>query len=99
MRKFITFGEPNIGQKEINYLKKTISSKWIGSGPTTEKFEKKFSNYKKSKFSLSVNSTAALHLSNLFGIKKGDEVITTPMTFVQQLILFYSFNKTSFGRH
>ena len=41
MRKFITFGEPNIGQKEINYLKKTISSKWIGSGPTTEKFEKK----------------------------------------------------------
>ena len=83
MRKFITFGEPNIGQKEINYLKKTISSKWIGSGPTTEKFEKKFKNYKKSKFSLSVNScTAALHLSLIsLGLKKGDEVITTPMTF------------------
>lgn len=83
MRKFITFGEPNIGQKEINYLKKTISSKWIGSGPTTEKFEKKFRNYKKSKFSLSVNScTAALHLSLIsLGLKKGDEVITTPMTF------------------
>ncbi len=83
MRKFITFGEPNIGVKEINFLKKTISSKWIGSGPTTEKFEKKFKNYKKSKFSLSLNScTAALHLSLIsLGLKKGDEVITTPMTF------------------
>ena len=83
MRKFITFGEPNIGTKEINFLKKTISSKWIGSGPITEEFENKFKIYKKSKYSLSVNScTAALHLSLIsLGLKKGDEVITTPMTF------------------
>ena len=83
MRKFITFGEPNIGIKEINFLKKTISSKWIGSGPITEEFENKFKIYKKSKYSLSVNScTAALHLTLIsLGLKKGDEVITTPMTF------------------
>lgn len=83
MRKFITFGEPNIGIKEINFLKRTISSKWIGSGPITEEFENKFKIYKKSKYSLSVNScTAALHLSLIsLGLKKGDEVITTPMTF------------------
>ena len=42
MKKFITFGEPSIGKKEINLLKKTIDSKWIGSGPVTEKFEKSF---------------------------------------------------------
>ena len=83
MRKFITFGVPNIGKTEIQLLKKTINSKWIGSGPTTEIFEKKFKNYKNSSYSLSLNScTAALHLSLIsLGIKKGDEVITTPMTF------------------
>ena len=83
MRNFITFGEPNIGKKEISLLKKTIASKWIGSGPTTEVFEKKFKEYKRTKYSLSVNScTAALHLSLIsLDIKKGDEVITTPMTF------------------
>ncbi len=83
MRNFITFGEPNIGKEEITLLKKTISSKWIGSGPTTEIFEEKFKKYKKTKYSLSLNScTAALHLSLIsLNIKKGDEVITTPMTF------------------
>ncbi len=83
MRKFITFGVPNIGKTEIQLLKKTINSKWIGSGPTTELFERKFKEYKKTKYSLSLNScTAALHLSLIsLGIKKGDEVITTPMTF------------------
>ena len=83
MQKFILFGKPNIGNKEISLLKKTINSKWIGSGPTTEVFEKKFRNYKKTKYSLSLNScTAALHLSLIsLGIKEGDEVLTTPMTF------------------
>ena len=83
MRKYITFGLPSIGKKEINFLKKTIDSRWIGSGPKTEIFEKKFKSYKKSRYSLSLNScTAALHLSLIsIGIKKGDEVITTPMTF------------------
>jgi len=83
MQKFIAFGEPNIGIKEIKLLKKIIDSKWIGSGPTTELFEKKFKDYKKTKYSLSLNScTAALHLSLIsLGIKEGDEIITTPMTF------------------
>ena len=49
MQKFILFGKPNIGNKEISLLK-TINSKWIGSGPTTEAFEKKFRNYKKTKY-------------------------------------------------
>ena len=83
MRKYITFGLPSIGKKEISFLKKTLDSRWIGSGPKTEIFEKKFKSYKKSKYSLSLNScTAALHLSLIsLGVKKGDEVITTPMTF------------------
>ena len=79
----IPFGLPSINREEINAVKKVIQSKWIGSGPITQSFEKKFNKYKKSKYSLSVNScTAGLHLSLLvLGIKSGDEVITTPLTF------------------
>ena len=87
MRKQIIFGEPSIGKEEINYISKVVRSKWIGSGQVTEKFEKKFKIYKNSKYALSVNScTAALHLSLIYcGIKRNDEVITTPMTFASTI--------------
>ncbi len=82
-REIIGFGRPDIGNNEIRAVKKVIESKWIGSGPVTEKFEKMFKKYKKSKIALSVNScTAAMHLALLsLNIGRGDEVITTPMTF------------------
>ena len=87
MKNFIPFGKPDIGKDEINFITKVIKSKWIGSGPITEKFESQFKKYKDSKFALSVNScTAALHLSLIYcGVKKGDEVITTPMTFASTI--------------
>ncbi len=82
-KKLIIFGTPSIGKDEVNAVKNVLISKWIGSGPITEKFEKKFNEYKKSSYSLSLNScTAGLHLSlKVLGIKVGDEVITTPLTF------------------
>ena len=82
-KKFIIFGKPSIGKDEILYITKVLKSKWIGTGPIVNKFENNFSIYKKAKYAISVNScTAALHLSLLsIGLKKGDEVITTPMTF------------------
>ncbi len=82
-KKTIGFGKPDIGKEEIAAVKKVIESKWIGSGPVTEDFENKFKKYKNSKISISVNScTAAMHLSLLaLNIGKGDEVITTPLTF------------------
>jgi len=83
INKKITFGEPDVGLDELNAIKKVIQSKWIGTGPVTSKFEQKFKKYKNAKHSLAVNScTAALHISLItMGIGKGDEVITTPMTF------------------
>jgi dTDP-4-amino-4,6-dideoxygalactose transaminase len=81
--KKIIFGQPDVGFDEINAINKVIKSKWLGTGPITKKFEEKFRKYKKSKYALAVNScTAALHVSLItLGIGKGDEVITTPMTF------------------
>ena len=82
-KNYITYGEPSIDSKEINAVLKVIKSKWIGSGPVTQKFEKKFKQYKNSNHCLALNScTAGLHLSLLsINVGPGDEVITTPLTF------------------
>lgn len=83
INKYISYGEPAIGHREIKAVLKVIKTKWIGSGPVTQKFEKKFKKYKKSSYCLALNScTAGLHLSLMaMNIKHGDEVITTPLTF------------------
>lgn len=86
-KKFIPFGRPFIENEEIRSVSNVMKSKWIGSGAVTEIFENNFKKYKKSKYSLSVNScTAALHLSLIYcGIKYNDEIITTPMTFASTI--------------
>ena len=80
---FLIFGSPQIMDDEIEEVVKTLRSCWIGTGPKVGKFEEDFRKYIGSKYALAVNScTAGLHLALLAaGIKNGDEVITTPMTF------------------
>jgi len=82
-KNFLVFGSPKIEQPEINEVVKCLKSGWIGTGPRVKKFEDGFKKYIGTKYSLALNScTAALHLALLtVGLKKGDEVITTPMTF------------------
>ena len=41
-KKFIIFGKPSIGEREIRYTTKVLQSKWIGTGPIVQKFEKNF---------------------------------------------------------
>lgn len=81
--KYIVFGAPYIGKEEINEMVKTLKSGWIGTGPKATKFEQAISRYVGAKYAVALNScTAALHLSLLAsGIGRGDEVITTPLTF------------------
>ena len=83
LKKKIIFGKPDIGKHEMNAVKKVISSSWIGTGPIANSFEKEFKKYKRANYALAVNScTSALHISLItLGIGKGDEVLTTPMTF------------------
>ena len=61
----------------------TLNSNFLTQGPKVEEFESKFAEYIGSKYALAVsNATSGLHLSVLaMNLKKGDRVITTPITF------------------
>ena len=80
---FIPFNLPSIGDEEINEVVATLRSGWLTTGPRTAKFEEEFKAYVGAPYALAVNScTAGLHLAlAALGIGKGDEVITTPLTF------------------
>lgn len=85
MRKeFLPFSKPSIGQEEIDEVVDSLKSGWITTGPKVQKFECQFSGFTGSPFSIAVNSaTSGLHIAYLAaGLKPGDEVITTPMTFI-----------------
>ena len=81
---FLVFGRPLIGEEEIAEMVDTLRSGWIGFGPKCLRFEEAFARYVHADHAVSVNSaTAALHLALLAaGVGPGDEVITTPLTFV-----------------
>ena len=81
---FLPFAKPLIGQEEIEEVVDTLKSDWLTTGPKTHLFEEEFTKYIGCKCAVAVNScTAALHISlAALGIGKGDEVITTPYTFI-----------------
>ncbi len=81
--RFLVFGSPVIEEPEIEEVVATMRSGWLGTGPKVAKFERAFAIYKSADDAIAVNScTAALHLSLLAsGIKAGDEVITSALTF------------------
>ena len=84
LMKKIEFFKHNINKKDIKQVNKVLKSIFLTNANITKKFEYKFANYLNAKHCIAVNScTSALHLSLLaLGIGEGDEVITTPMSFV-----------------
>ena len=61
----------------------TLESGWLTTGPRVAAFERAFAEYTDARYAIALNScTAALHLSLLAsGVRAGDEVVTTPLTF------------------
>jgi dTDP-4-amino-4,6-dideoxygalactose transaminase len=80
----ILFGQPWFDEVEEELVVQTLRSLWIGQGPLTERFEQRLAEYLGASHAISVSScTAGLHLALVaLGIGEGDEVITTPFTFV-----------------
>ena len=74
-------------EEEENAVLDVLRSKWLTSGPKTQEFEERFSDYLGHGTACAVSScTAALHLALLAAnIKKGDEIILSALSFVAAL--------------
>ena len=82
--QFLPFSRPSIRQAEIDEVVDTLRSGWITTGPKAERFEKAFAEYTGFPVAMALSSaTAGLHIGLMaLGLKPGDEVITTPLTWV-----------------
>jgi len=80
----IKIAQPVIGKEEIEAANKVLKSSILAQGPMVAEFERKFADFSGVKYAVAVSSgTAALHCAlYACGIKRGDEVITAPFTFV-----------------
>ena len=80
----ISYGKQSIDQVDIDSIVEILKGDWLTQGLTVEKFESDLNEYFGSKYACAVvNGTAALHLVGLaLGWKKGDIIITTPITFL-----------------
>lgn len=80
----IPIAKPIIGNEEVEAVVEVLHSGRLAQGRRVEEFEEAFAAYIGTKYAVAVNSgTAALHLALLaHGIGEGDEVITTPFSFI-----------------
>jgi UDP-4-amino-4,6-dideoxy-N-acetyl-beta-L-altrosamine transaminase len=79
----IPYGKQAIDEENIRSVVKALQSDFLTTGPLVSKFEEAFAKKVGSKYAVAVSSgTAALHISCIaMGLKEGDEVITSPITF------------------
>ena len=91
---------PKYSLKEKSLVNKVISSNKVNYlfGHEGKEFEKKFSEFSNSKFSLAVaNGTLALDLClRAISIKKNDEVLVTSRSFIQLHVSLYWEQNQSF---
>jgi dTDP-4-amino-4,6-dideoxygalactose transaminase len=85
--EFLKFSNPSIDQATIDEVTACLKSGWLTTGPRVKRLEEDLKKYLGAKHALAFNAaTSGLHLTlKCFGLKAGDEVITTPMTFVASL--------------
>ncbi|MCZ2479742.1 UDP-4-amino-4,6-dideoxy-N-acetyl-beta-L-altrosamine transaminase [Aquirufa nivalisilvae] len=79
----IPYGKQYITEEDIQLVVDVLKSDYLTQGPKIIEFERAMASYLGCKFAVAVsNGTAALHLSALaLGVKKGQKIITTPITF------------------
>ena len=81
--KLLPYGHQWIDEEDIAAVIEVLRSDWITQGSKVVEFEKEFASYVGAHYAVAVSSgTAALHAACFAAqIKKGDEAITTPITF------------------
>lgn len=82
-KTYLQYGRQYIDQKDIDAVVEVLQSDYLTCGPKIVEMEHRLEDITSAKHALAVsNGTAALHLACLSaGLRHGDEVIVSPMTF------------------
>ncbi|MFC5700863.1 UDP-4-amino-4,6-dideoxy-N-acetyl-beta-L-altrosamine transaminase [Cohnella faecalis] len=82
--KMLPYGCQQIDDDDVAAVVDILRSAWLTQGPAIERFERDIADYSGAKHAVAfANGTAALHgACYAAGIGQGDEVITSPLTFV-----------------
>lgn len=82
-KDFLPYGRQWLDDEDIYAVVNILKGDYLTTGPTIEAFEKAVADYVGASYAVAFsNGTAALHGACFAaGINKGDEVITTPLTF------------------
>lgn len=80
----LPYGRQSINDDDIAAVTRALNSDWLTTGPEVDRFEAEVAKCANASHAISVTSgTAGLHLAYAAaGIEPGDEVVTTPLTFV-----------------
>src|SRR2546422_11268409 len=80
---FLPVALPALDVTELTAIQEVMESGWLTTGPRSRRFEEEFAAAVGAAHAVAVNScTAAMHLAlEAVGLRRGDEVITTPYTF------------------
>ena len=80
----VPFFMHDLGKAELDAVAEVLANPILTTGAWVEQFERRFAEYLKVRHAIGVTScTGALHLALIgLGIGPGDEVLTTPMTFI-----------------
>lgn len=80
----IPLSKPDIGDREVGAVIQCLRSGRLSLGPLLPEFEEKFARFIGTRYAVATSSgTAALHLCvKALGVGAGDDVITTPFSFV-----------------
>lgn len=83
-RQHYSYGKQWIDKGDIKKIVRVLESDWLTQGPNVLEFEKALARYCGAAYAVAVNSgTSALHVAYAAArLEKGDEVITSPNTFV-----------------
>jgi dTDP-4-amino-4,6-dideoxygalactose transaminase len=84
VRRVIPYGRQSISPEDLDAVARVLSGDWLTTGPAVAEFERDLAAHAGGASAVAVTSgTAALHCGYAaVGIGPGDEVVTTPMTFV-----------------
>lgn len=80
----IPYGYHWLEESDLAAVEKALRGRWITQGPLIQRFEERVAEFCQAPYAVAFSSgTAALHAACFAaGIGAGDEVITTPLTFV-----------------